>query len=76
LIAHGDKLKSEVVPRAEEWSKPGKERQEKPSHRDSLHDWFDGNMVWVQVAQSTSRPDVDDTQACAWHSWAKIEVFI
>jgi|ERR1039458_1460926 hypothetical protein len=69
-MTQGDKLKSEVVPRAEECAEPGKENQEEPSQRDSLHDWFDGKMVWVQVAHSTSRPDFDDTQICVWHSWA------
>src|SRR5579863_6656277 len=27
---------------AEEYAEPGKERQEEPSHRDSLHDRFEG----------------------------------
>jgi hypothetical protein len=38
LMTQRDKLKSEVIPRAEENAEPSKEGREKPGHRNSLHD--------------------------------------
>jgi len=40
LMTQGDKLKSEVIPRAEERAEPSKESREKPGHRNRLHDGF------------------------------------
>jgi hypothetical protein len=44
-MAQGGKLKSEVVPRTEEYAEPGEEHQEEASHRDSLPDSLDGKMI-------------------------------
>ena len=38
LMTQGDKLKSEVMPRAEERAEPREEGWEKRGHRNSLHD--------------------------------------
>jgi hypothetical protein len=38
LMTQGDKLKSGVIPRAEERAEPREESREKRSHRNSLHD--------------------------------------
>jgi hypothetical protein len=38
LMTQGEKLKSEVIPRAEERAEPREKSREKPGHRNSLHD--------------------------------------